>query len=148
VKNPSEIELTLVYKNGNEYFTEKVDAVKHGDYYQVKSVPAFAKNLAYGDIVQVECENGQFHFEALVEESGHSVIHIILLNQNSKENITSKLSGYGCGVNTRVAENYLVIDIPPLILYMQIKVFLEKERKEENIDYSEACLSKQHTVSF
>jgi hypothetical protein len=33
-------------------------------------VPAFATSIAYGDIVKVEFDDGAFHFDELIEESG------------------------------------------------------------------------------
>jgi hypothetical protein len=77
---PDRIELVLTYKHDpedTEIFTEKVDAVKVGDYYKLVHVPAFAPNIAYGDIVKVEYEDGEFHFDELIEESGFSAAHIV-----------------------------------------------------------------------
>src|SRR5258705_5469486 len=112
MNTPEIIEVILTYKidkDDPDFSTEKVSAKKIENYYEVISVPAFANNLAYGDIIEVEFDDGAFHFSRLIKESGHSVLHIVLFNTNT--NIISELKQLGCGVNY-VASNYLVVDVP------------------------------------
>ena len=110
----------------------------------IKSIPAFAKNLAYEDIVSVDFEDGEFHFNELIIESGHSVLHIVLFNIERREKIIQGLNDFNCGVNDHIANNYLVIDIPPLTTYSNIKEYLEKEESNGALEYEEACISKMH----
>ena len=44
----------LVYKMEEEYKVEKVYGEPYGAYFKVKSVPAFANNIAVDDIISVE----------------------------------------------------------------------------------------------
>src|SRR3954452_10401881 len=135
---PDRIKLVLTYKHDpedTEIFTEKVDAVKMGEYYKLVHVPAFAPNIAYGDIVKVEFDDGEFHFDELIEESGYSVAHIVIWKPASKEHIISTLTDFGCGVNTHVADNYLVISIPPQVPYQLTLTFLLNQKLAENIDF-------------
>ena len=128
---PDRIELVLTYKHDpadTEIFTEKVEAVKVGEYYKLVHVPAFAPNIAYGDIVKVEYDDDEFHFDELIEESGYSVSHIVIWKPESKEHIITILSDFGCGVNTHVADNYLVVSIPPGLLYPPIRAFLSCQK--------------------
>ena len=102
---PDRIELVLTYKHDpddTEIFTEKVEAVKEGEYYKLVHVPAFAPNIAYGDIVKIEYDDDEFHFDELIEESGYSVAHILIWKPESKEHIITTLSDFGCGVNRHV----------------------------------------------
>lgn len=143
---PDRIELVLTYKHDpadTEIFTEKVEAVKVGEYYKLVHVPAFAPNIAYGDIVKVEYDDAEFHFDELIEESGYSVAHIVIWKPESKEHIITTLSDFGCGVNTHVADNYLVVSIPPGLLYLPIRAFLSSQKSIGNIDFRD-CLSKVH----
>ena len=128
-----------------EIFTERVDALKMGDYYKLVHVPAFAPNIAYGDIVKVEYDDGEFHFDELIEESGYSVAHLIIWKPECKDRIISKLKDFGSGVNTNVADNYLVVSIPPELLYSPIRAFLLAEKFLENIDFKDG-LSKVHVA--
>ena len=144
---PDRIELVLTYKHDPddvEIFTERVGAEKCGENYILIHVPAFARNIAYGDIVKVEYEDGDFHFDQLIKESGFSVVHIVIFKQESKPGVVSYLTQSGCGVNTHVAENYLVISIPPAVSYQEIQRFLLKEEASGNIDFRESCLSRLH----
>ena len=147
---PDRIALVLTYKHDPEdieIFTEKVDAVKVGGYYKLVHVPAFAPNISYGDIVKVEYENGEFHFDELIEESGYSVTHIVIWKLESKDNIITTLINFGCGVNTHIADNYLVISIPPEQLYQPVRTFLLNQKSSENIDFRD-CLSKVHAPTI
>lgn len=144
---PEKIELILTYKHdpeSAEIFTERVAAEKVGEYYKIIHVPAFAPNIAYGDIVKVEFDDGEFHFDQLIEESGYSVAHIIVWKIESKDRIVSALNNLGCGVNIHLAENYIVVSVPPELLYEPIRRILEKERISKNIDFRD-CLSKIHS---
>lgn len=148
---PDKIEVVLTYRhhpNDTEIFTEKVDAEKIGEYYKLVHVPAFASNISYGDIIKVEFDDGEFHFEELIEESGFSVIHIVIWKLESKDQIISVLSDFGCGVNTHVADNYLVVSISPELLYPPIQDFLLAEQSAENIDFRESCLGKGHSSNL
>lgn len=150
MNNPDKIQLVLTYRhdpNDTEIFTEKVDAEKIGDYYRLVHVPAFAPNIAYGDIVKVEYDDGEFHFDELIEESGYSVVHIVIFKPESKDRVISTLSEFGCGVNTHVADNYMVINIPPQLVYQPVRDFLLKEESFENISFRD-CLSKAHAAKL
>ena len=147
---PDKIELILTYKHDpadTEIFTEKVDAEKVGEYYRLVHVPAFAPNIAYGDIVKVEFDEGEFHFDELIAESGFSVARIVMWKLESKDQIISVLNDFGCGVNTHLADNYIVLSIPPQLLYKSIRSFLLSEKSNGNIDFSD-CLSKVHADSL
>ena len=144
---PDKIELVLTYKHDtgdSEIFTERVDAIKINEHYKLVHIPAFAHNLAYGDIVEVEYDDNEFHFNGLIEESGHSTIHIVVFNLDSKETLVSRLEQLDCGVNTHVADNYIVIDVPPNVFYEPIRGYLQQEEDQENISFRESCLSKIH----
>ncbi|MDO6429787.1 DUF4265 domain-containing protein [Flavitalea sp. BT771] len=147
---PDKIELVLTYKHDpddTDIFTEKVKAERVGEYYKLVQVPAFAPNIAYGDIVKVEVDDGEFHFDELIEESGFSVVQIVIWKQESKYRIISTLDDLGCGVNTNVADNYLVISVPSQLLYQPILSFLLTEHSIENIDFRD-CRSKVHASNL
>lgn len=137
-------EISLVYKDNDDFKIEKVDAIQLGEYYQLKAVPAFANNLAYNDIISVEEENGYLFFDKLIRPSGHSVVHLAILEPMSSNSIISSLLSLNLGLNYLHNNLYLVIDIPSHIDYSEVKQILEKEASLGNIDYKEACLSIEH----
>lgn len=147
---PDKIELVLTYKHDpddSEIFTERVYAERCGNYYRLTHIPAFAQHIAYGDVVKVEYDDGEFHFDELVEESGYSVVHIVVFTQESRDRVVSALTEFHCGVNTHVADNYLVVSIPPTTSYEQIQTYLLSEESHGNIDFRESCLSRLHATN-
>lgn len=145
--SPEKIQLVLVYRHepgDEEIFSERVDAVKTGDYYKLVHVPAFAPNIAYGDIVKVEYDDGEYYFNELVEESGFSVVHVIIWNSQVKESVINALTQLCCGVNTNVADDYMVISVPVDVPYLPVREYLTEQKERGDIDFGETCLSTVH----
>ena len=135
---PEKIELVLTYKHDpedTEIFTERVDAEKEGDHYRLIHVPAFAPNIAYGDIVKIQYEDGEFHFDELIEESGYSIVHIFFFNLQGKSELIEFLDQQGCGLNAHIADNYLVVSIPPTSNCNSIMPHLQNEEDVKNISF-------------
>jgi hypothetical protein len=144
---PEKIELVLTYRHDAddpELFTERVEAERCGDFYKLIHVPAFAKNIAYGDIVKVQFEDGEFHFDKLVNESGYSVVHIVIFKMESRDRLVAELNQLRCGVSTNIADNYVVLSIPPAVVYQSVQEYLLIEELSGNIDFRESCLSRLH----
>ena len=144
MNNDRQVEISLVYKDDDEFKIEKVFAEKIGSYYQIKAVPAFANNLAYYDIVAIEYENGEFFFDKLIKPSGHSVVHLVILEASFSTNILASLATFGVGINYLGNNLYLVLDIPPQVNYNDLKKFLDLQQESGRLDYKEACISLQH----
>jgi len=149
MNHPNIIQLVLVYKHDpedTEIFSERVDAERVGEYYRLIHVPAFAPNIAYGDIIKVEYDDGEYYFDELVEESGFSVVHVIIWDAQVKDSVIDVLTELYCGVNTNVADNYLVISVPPAAPYKPIREYLSEQKAKGTIDFGETCLSSIHKV--
>ena len=130
----------LVYQDVDEYKIENVWASKSGDYYRIENIPFFAKNVAFGDIVSVEDEDGALYFDSLIEASGHSVVRIIMFNENDFSDVTKSIEAMGCSWEGSHIKTLISVDIPPEISYDKVKAYLEKGRAEGRFDYQEACL--------
>lgn len=145
--SPDKIQLLLVYKHDpedTEIFSERVDAVKVGEYYKLIHVPAFAPNIAYGDIIKVEYDDGEYYFDELIEESGFSVVHVIIWDAQVRDDVINELTQLHCGVNTHIADNYMVISVPPGAPYAPIRQYLTIQKEGGRIDFGETCLSYVH----
>lgn len=138
------VEIALVYKIEEEYLVEKVYAIKTGEYFQLKAIPAFAGIVAYDDMIMAVYEEGTLYFEKHIESSGHSVIHVVILKTQASANIFSELLSYGVNINYLHNNTYLAIDIPSHVVYTTLKSYLDKELRLGNLEYSEACLSDLH----
>src|SRR5687767_6137651 len=75
--------------------TESMWAEKFGNYYKIMNVPFFAPNIAYGDIVKVEDDDGVLYFDELFEESGHSTIQMIIFDKASQSSIENEIVELG-----------------------------------------------------
>jgi len=141
-------EVSLVYKEDQEYKIEKVNIEQYGIYYQIKGVPAFANGVAYNDIISVECENEQLFFNELIEVSGHSVIHIVVLKPKNSALFFANLISFDIGINYLHNNLYLVIDVPKNIFYKDLRDFLIKESEVGNISVSESSVSDIHFATL
>ena len=52
------------------------------------------------DMFKVEYDDGEYHFDELVEESGDSVVLIFVFKPESKVSVIIALSEFACSVNT------------------------------------------------
>jgi hypothetical protein len=86
----------------------------------------------------VAFDDGEYYFEESVKESGYGVIHIVIFQSESKDSVISTLNEFGCVLNTHVAYNYLVISIPPTVLYHLIQAYLFEEESKANISFRES----------
>ncbi|WPV69675.1 MULTISPECIES: DUF4265 domain-containing protein [unclassified Chitinophaga] len=137
-----EVKVKLVYKDfdGNIKI-ESVWAEKVGNYYRIVNVPFFASNLAYGDIVSAEEDDGQLYFDELIEPSGHSTIQMIIYNKGDVKRIGEELVALGCDWEGSHLEGYISVDVPATISYVPIKKYLEDGALNKKWDYKEACLA-------
>ena len=92
----------------------------------------------------MEYDDGEYHFEELVKESGYSVVHIGVFKSESKGSVITTLNEFCGGVNTHVADNYLVISIRPTVLYQPLRTYLFGEEYYGNISFRASCLSRLH----
>jgi hypothetical protein len=141
-------EIALVYDDNGELKIEKVYAERVGEYYQLKAIPAFANNVAYDDIISIEYEAGYLFFDELIQQSGHSVLHVVILKPDLSSNVYAALITFGVNINYLHNNLYLVIDVPPDVSYADLRRYLIKEREVGSIDVREACISDLHSESI
>jgi Domain of unknown function (DUF4265) len=123
---------------------ETVWAEPIGIHYKIDNIPFYFSNIALNDIVSAEMEDGQLHFNELITPSGFSTIQIIIFNATEKANVITALEKFNCpweGMN----ELYLAVAIPPKVNYQPIKDYLTAACNADILDYSEACISKEHS---
>ncbi len=130
----------LVYQDEAEYMIESVWATKIGDYYKIDNIPFFAKNIAPGDIVSVENDEGQLYFDELIQASGNSVVRIAFFDENNISKVTEELEKMGCNWEGSHLTKLISVDIPNEIAYEKVKNYLVLGRETGLFDYQEACL--------
>jgi hypothetical protein len=138
--------VVLTYKDLEGHLSEEIIwVVKIDDNsYKVDNIPFYAPNLAMGDIISVENDQGVLYFDDLIETSGHSTIQIIFFDSKQSEKVINKLEQLGCQWEDMKGQPYFAVDVPSDIDYNRIKIFLDIQFKNQVLDYKEACLSENH----
>jgi hypothetical protein len=141
--------ITLTYKDLEGNFAEETvwgQELTESNY-QIDNIPFFAPNIALGDIVKVEVDNGVLHFSELFEESGNTTIRIIFFCKSQSEKTMMELESLGCSWEGMKDQPYYAVNVPKHINYLSIKDFLEAKAKNGTLDYEESCLSETHRNS-
>ena len=134
--------IKIVYRDlEDKIATEGVWAEKEGEYYRLKNIPFFAHNLAYDDLISVEIDDGEMFFDSLIEPSGHSTIQIVFFNMLYFEMVTEDLVRFNCSWEGSHLKEYISVDVPKTVEYLQVRKYLEQKRKENTLDFKEACLA-------
>lgn len=137
-------EVYLAYEDYDGVIKEEsVRVIKEGENYRVDSIPLFSSNLAVGDLVDVECEDGKLYFFDLIKASGHSTVQIVFFDHKARSAVIEALSEFGCGYAGTSALNYLSVDIPGNVCYSAVRSILESYARKGVVDFKEACLGSR-----
>lgn len=104
----------------------------------IQEIPLFAPNLALGDIVSVESEDGNLFFERLIKASGNTTIHIIILDE-LPDDLLGQITKNG-GAIRKWNNSYLSVNIPPFKYDIDLKNMLNYYESMNILSYKEACL--------
>ena len=134
--------ILFVYQDGDtdSYKIESLWATKEEEYYKIDNIPFFIKNIACGDIVSVEEENGALYFDDLMQRSGNSTVRILFKEIKDIEPARIELLKLGCFLELSHIPNLLAVDIPKSLNYNLIKHFLDDGEDRGIWEYQEACL--------
>ncbi|SPP99998.1 conserved hypothetical protein [Candidatus Sulfobium mesophilum] len=132
--------LTYLDSEGNCRM-ESVWATSVGAYYKIDNIPFFAPNIALGDLVSVEEDEGELHFDRLIEPSGHSTIQMIFFNESDVVRIAKVLEGFGCTWEGSHIRSLISVNVPKEVNYISVRNYLEIGEKEGRWSYKEACLA-------
>jgi hypothetical protein len=136
----------LTYKDDDGNFQiESVWATMKGNYYEINNIPFFASNIALGDLISVEHDDGALYFDELIEPSGHSAIQIVFFDEKYMKQAERELEVFGCTWEGSHIKTLIAVDVPKNISYSIVKGYLDKGEKESKWSYKESCLA--HNVS-
>ncbi|WP_205684436.1 DUF4265 domain-containing protein, partial [Acinetobacter baumannii] len=115
------------------------------DQYFIRSIPLFAPNLAFDDLIQVEIDDKTLYFDDLIKQSNNSTLRIVFFNNDIKciEKILTTLESYLCDWEGFESRHYYTINIPKKVDYALIKKYLDD--RKDFLDYEESCLSDKHS---
>lgn len=112
--------------------------------YQIKNIPFFTPNIAFNDIITVEEENGNLHFDEIINASEHSTIQIVFFNEKEIDKVIKDIELLNCSWEGMYNQKLLAIDVPPNVNYSIVKEYLTTQFNSNIIDFKESCLSEIH----
>lgn len=112
--------------------------------YRLDNILFYAPEYALGDVVAVEERSSEWYVTGLVAESGHSTVRVLFTDESAVGPTRLALQGMGCDSELSNLPILLAVDIPPSVLYAEIKQFLEVGVRANKWGYEEACLA--HSV--
>jgi len=114
--------------------------------YKIDNIPFYGPPVASDDIVFAEFdeEEKMLTYRKTVEQSGNSIIQVILLDKTKDINAIRKIfEDLGCQ-SERLNDIYFSMEIPFDKDYRKIKPILQELEMKEIIEFAEPCLSKNH----
>lgn len=152
---PEEITLIVPYERNYYHYSsdsdfDEVKALKqHEQLYKIAVSPSLYKHLhiAYGDIVKVTYENGEYFIDSLVEQSGYSSIHISIERKRFEE-ITNRLRDLQVEIYipnklSWYSSHRVILNIPPGADYASIDAYLGNMPFRTIYTYKK-CIRKGH----
>jgi len=146
--NEKHYEVCLIYKRDDSFDEELVKVKKRETSYEIADIPFFSENLAVGDLIDVEEDEGQFYFLDLLAPSGHSTVQMVLFRPECRQLLREKMQELSCKCDDRNIPNYLAIDIPTNVDYSDVRSQLDHFEQNGFINFKEACLSDKHRTDL
>lgn len=135
----------LLYKDPDGHVRlESVNASKNDGYYSIENAPFFAESIAYGDLVEVESEDGKLFVTQVVWESDNSTLQIVLFKLDRKDQVTHELLKLGCDWEGSHSTRLSSVNIPKNVDYSQVPNYMNMLLESGVCDFKEACLSDKH----
>ncbi|MCD0487665.1 DUF4265 domain-containing protein [Pedobacter sp. MC2016-14] len=91
-----------------------------------------------------EDDEGELFFDSLIEASGHSTLQIIFFKPDFVDRVTNDLMKFNCDWEGSHVREYISVDIPKIVVYVDARKYLDQKRVEGVLDFKEACLSDDH----
>jgi hypothetical protein len=105
------------------------------DYFQIKSIPFFLKNISYGDIVKAktvknsEIQEGEiFEFDAVLDRGGHNTYRLLLRKKHPDDPqfTENELLKKGLAIEEQDG-GFFAVDVPPSVDQQAIDAYLVAE---------------------
>ncbi|HLL05723.1 MAG TPA: DUF4265 domain-containing protein [Myxococcaceae bacterium] len=110
--------------------------------YRVGNIPFFAMDIALGDLVEAEPDDGLLRFRRVVQPSGHSTMRVIVYDKEEVAAVRELFKAMGCSVEQSHIPGLIALDVPPSISLAQAQQTLAEGESQERWGYEEACLAE------
>jgi Domain of unknown function (DUF4265) len=114
--------------------------------YLLDNILFYAKEYSLGDEILVREHNGEFFASGISSESGHSLVRILIADQEKVESIRKSLKLMGCTSELSNFDRLISVDIPKSVIFSSIIDWLETGEESGDWEYEEACISSLHKL--
>jgi Domain of unknown function (DUF4265) len=121
--------------------------------YVLDNIPFFARGVSLRDMISVnQGADGHQWFCGVLNPSGHSTIRIVVFHNSSDPRpleervaeLRARFTELGCSTELSYLVGLFAVDVPPSVLFSQVRPLLEEGRQLDRWDYEEANI--RHTV--
>jgi len=125
-------------------FVERTGAGSQG---QVRSIPFFARGIAYDDVVhfRLDREREELVCDGVVRPSGHSTLRILLRDDGAAGRVAALLREFGCEWEVTTIDSHWAVDVPPSTPYAALRQQLVELNTADVIGVEEAAVSAVHS---
>lgn len=106
--------------------------------YEIDNIPFFSYDVAVGDIVRAEEEDGDLFFEEVVQASGNSVIRVKLRAEAERTPLYAELQALGC--DAEAFGTLVAVNIPAQVAYEPVLTFLTQGQEDDRWGVEEALI--------
>lgn len=97
--------------------------------YIVDNVPFYTYGISLGDEICVTKENGEYHFQSIVNPSGNSTLRVHF-NDKRMQTVINKLFDMGCKVEISNLPSFISINVPQEVSLKVVEDVLTNMQKE------------------
>lgn len=112
----------------------------------VRNVPFYVQGIAFGDVIRARPDHArqELVFDELVEESGHSVFHLLIRDSEQQPAVEDLLRRLELTWEAAADPQYLAVDVKPEQDWVAARAALEELVHAETIYLQEGCISSVH----
>lgn len=107
--------------------------------FRIDSIPFYAKDLSFDDIVQADKEDGFYVLKDVIEYSPNSTIRVLIYDLQDEPRTRRCLRDIGCGIEGSGIAGLLAIDVPKTLVAPTLH-FLEDEFRQGRLEFEHGRL--------
>ena len=111
--------------------------------FQVDNIPFFAWDIALGDVVAAELEEGMWRFRKVVHRSGHATLRLIIYDVAEVPAVIERFAMLGCLSERSHIPGLIALDVPPSTPWTEVSRLLAEGEAEDRWGHEEACLPNE-----
>lgn len=118
------------------WVSERLDGL-----YEIDNIPFFVRDIALSDIV-FGCldENNVLWFQGVAQPSRHRTLRVLTKSEHDVSGVRDALKRLGCSSEGSHIAKLISVDVPPNVIYDDLRAFLDEGEANGQFEYEESCL--------